>query len=1053
LNSAELVLSDIVIDTGVYIDSNGDESPAIPFVEGEIITGLTSGETAVIRAVDLANSRIFISKQNKFIDGEIIQGDDPENASKSVGRQNKPQGKFVSYKPNPIQSIEQLLNYKDIDSTVSRFFINFREEFMATIPNNIDSGVDKRSLIKNITDLYRLKGTSEGHRLFFKMLLNDTAEIYYPSDDILDASGGKWGRDLYLRVSKGSVITDIDTLIGKELKQRDDLNDTAVNEATCLIDYVNKIYNGTEEVLEFYINEESIKGDYISGETVYITGIDGVEYSFVLTSMINSINVTDKGQHYRIDDSLEVVGFELPPELFVNNITSGFVKDLHIVADGTGYSIDDQININEAGTYGQGTLAKISGLHGSIAMEDGIPYDSSLTDNPQISSPTDPIIILEDYTVWLSGTPQDGILFESGNGSIYNTHIYQYGQGYSKMPSIDVDGGTGAKLITNTIDIGGITELRINNPGFNLQSTPEIKANTVLVTGNISGNWAQNEDVGSSSGGTGRIVRFDGNINLLVLRFVSGTFNVGDIITGFESSTTVEIHKNTTASIDVDVSVLHRSQGKAINEDGFISSSAKKIHDSHFYQRYSYLVKTAESIVNWRSSVKSVVHPAGFALFGEINIVTKIESKMRIPTLSATTFTPELFSTFKTIFGSVLRMRIGAEGNGDLNPNPNVVGEGVRDYSIHGHYDRKTRHNYIINWVYPSLHNLNYFKFGSTLKNLEKWKFAQPPYYAAEIHDYPGIWRTDIPVDSYLTLLEDGIDTLIAEDGSNIVFEDFWSSSSNWKHPDTYQFGTNTQGYSIPQFGHYIIKDVAERPWLRTNIPPLCEITTSSSVTVRLDTIPEDSSTASIFVLPAGWTMTTTNYEVNHDITFPVDTNNVYQFVHIDGVFVPRTEYTISGGNVTLNATPPLYKFSLEDLSGGLVLEDGFDIIQEEYSRSVSISDVGIGSGSGSVTETLYNTGSYTYPVATSDVVVFINNIIQVVNYSISGGELRFDNTLSITSADDVVIIEMIGSKTNFRILYNDRYIPTNTMYAITDTVLTYVNGVYQKPTIHYIVL
>jgi hypothetical protein len=76
-----------------------------------------------------------------------------------------------------------------------------------------------------------------------------------------------------------------------------------------------------------------------------------------------------------------------------------------------------------------------------------------------------------------------------------------------------------------------------------------------------------------------------------------------------------------------------------------------------------------------------------------------------------------------------------------------------------------------------------------------------------------------------------------------------------------------------------------------------------------------------------------------------------------------------------------------------------------------------------------------------------------VVNYSISGGELRFDNTLSITSADDVVIIEMIGSKTNFRILYNDRYIPTNTMYAITDTVLTYVNGVYQKPTIHYIVL
>jgi len=48
---------------------------------------------------------------------------------------------------------------------------------MVSIPENLASGVNKRKLIKNIKDLYASKGSSEGHKLFMRMLLGESSEI------------------------------------------------------------------------------------------------------------------------------------------------------------------------------------------------------------------------------------------------------------------------------------------------------------------------------------------------------------------------------------------------------------------------------------------------------------------------------------------------------------------------------------------------------------------------------------------------------------------------------------------------------------------------------------------------------------------------------------------------------------------------------------------------------------------------------------------------------------------------------------------------------------
>ena len=58
---------------------------------------------------------------------------------------------------------------------------------MNAIPENLATGVNKRNLIKNIRELYRAKGTKEGHKIFIRMLLDENAEIFEGShNDILE---------------------------------------------------------------------------------------------------------------------------------------------------------------------------------------------------------------------------------------------------------------------------------------------------------------------------------------------------------------------------------------------------------------------------------------------------------------------------------------------------------------------------------------------------------------------------------------------------------------------------------------------------------------------------------------------------------------------------------------------------------------------------------------------------------------------------------------------------------------------------------------------------
>jgi hypothetical protein len=176
-----------------------------------------------------------------------------------------------------------------------------------------------------------------------------------------------------------------------------------------------------------------------------------------------------------------------------------------------------------------------------------------------------------------------------------------------------------------------VTSIDILDPGYNYSGSGSSIFDTTLLVKNSNSNFIVGEIVTSNNNITGIVTSYDLDIHILKLKSTSGQFNASDTIIGASSNVSNTIISNNTATCNIEIGALYKSKGKYINEDGFISHNIKKIHDGYYYQKYSYLVKTPQSIINWRSALKSTVHPAGFNVFGEINISSNISSRMTVP--------------------------------------------------------------------------------------------------------------------------------------------------------------------------------------------------------------------------------------------------------------------------------------------------------------------------------------------------------------------------------------------------------------------------------------
>jgi len=721
------------------------------FVNDETIVGQTSYATATIRVEDInANSRLFISAQSDFVIGEQI-----------VGQTSNATGVISDYTANPVQNIQQLMEYADIDDTIDSFFNQFKEAFLRTIPRDLTSGVDERNLLKNIKDLYRAKGQRKGHELFFRILLNEDVSLSYPKDDMLRVSDGNWSEEQILRVTKiddtilmenasasagdifilnedgGQIITEDSVtgtsnllyLVGQEITQNlvadlsilpggayYGLGYPIIGRATALVDSISSFKYAGQDVYELVLSNGSLVGTFATGHTITATSNADPDVTLYgkLASIVTEYNAgSTSSQYYDITDPITVAADNgNDASVKIGALSAGNIPNIIVDAGGSGYENGDVVTVNNANTNGAGLVAEVAMVNGGISPEAGdlvgewgVELETNTPGAPgdielETASGTGLIkqqeaydmlaidhIVLENYTVFGDGVEGNKIAQEvgTGNGDITDVVVNNPGEGYTKTPLLTLPttgSRTGATIYAKGVNVGKIEDVTILDAGVHYTSPVTLNPYTNFLCTDFSvADFLLNETVtGATSGATGTFKNTESTRNIVQLVNVVGTFAAGaeksgETITGALSGATAVIDSYTTPSMSASHGVLGETSGRYLNEDGFIDERSKKIQDSYYYQDFSYVVKSSSSINTWRDQLLAAVHPAGWQVFGQVDISTVVQSIANITSIVG------LGPLFKVIYTMLIGRRLGTTDQLPLNPNPTV---GIHDPADYG---------------------------------------------------------------------------------------------------------------------------------------------------------------------------------------------------------------------------------------------------------------------------------------------------------------------------------------------------------------------------------
>lgn len=234
----------------------------------------------------------------------------------------------------------------DIDLSDSYYIQYLQKDLLPYFPEELTS--NKRLFLKLVSEFYRANGTPDSIKFLFRVLYGEDITIYFPKDDILKASDGKWILPLALRID-----TDDQNIFNIE-------KTVLIGQTSGASSVVEKVIKSVDRQLgisyiEVYIS--NIERLYTTGETVtatYLTTSGSVTVSGRLIGSLSQINVDpqNRGLFYAgydatlgySGDPVTIVGGlnELSPNPIgavanVGETTKGGIVDIYVTDGGYGF--------------------------------------------------------------------------------------------------------------------------------------------------------------------------------------------------------------------------------------------------------------------------------------------------------------------------------------------------------------------------------------------------------------------------------------------------------------------------------------------------------------------------------------------------------------------------------------------------------------------------------------------------------------------------------------------------------------------------------------------
>ena len=243
-----------------------------------------------------------------------------------------------------IYNARRIYEYRDIDTTLSKMLLFFKNKFLSELPFDEET---VRFIVKNISALYRRRGTTEGLKLFFRMFHKTDIDVYFPAKDIFKASASKWNQNPYIALFPNSgrfYSTELDAIFTYK-----DLNGKtirgSVSGATAIVNRISIIVINKAITPILYLS--NMKGTFRNLDNI-ITTIDDTLITF--GTVYGSVVSIDVDTNYKGTSGNSIGDFVTISSstgrdctAIVTGIADDFTGQISydILNGGFGYTVDD----------------------------------------------------------------------------------------------------------------------------------------------------------------------------------------------------------------------------------------------------------------------------------------------------------------------------------------------------------------------------------------------------------------------------------------------------------------------------------------------------------------------------------------------------------------------------------------------------------------------------------------------------------------------------------------------------------------------------------------
>ena len=229
-------------------------------------------------------------------------------------------------------------------------------------------------------------------------------------------------------------------------------------------------------------------------------------------------------------------------------------------------------------------------------------------------------------------------------GEIFSVVVDNPGRGYTFAPEVEIiESDTELYAESTTVGVPQSVSIVNNGGAFHLDSTvsSDFTSKYVVSLTNIVGNFRIGEKVEQIVDGNvvfrATVSEWRPGSNLLKIEKAENILRQGIALTAQQGVSGV-VKSIFITEFDSVISSFYDNLGYYKSDRGKLGVSNQKITDSFFYQDYSYVVKSRTPIEQWRDLIKSTTHPAGFKLFGQVDIEATAAAEMPVEMPKASHF-------------------------------------------------------------------------------------------------------------------------------------------------------------------------------------------------------------------------------------------------------------------------------------------------------------------------------------------------------------------------------------------------------------------------------